>query len=224
MHTTITMPGAVIGYRRDGRPIRLQAGGSEGAPEQPPTGEGGQPPENPPAEQPQAAPPAREETDWKAMARQWERRAKENSKAADDLAKLKQQSMSDQEKAVEQARVEGRTEAAREHGKQLAEAQFDAALARKGLDLGDAADLIDKSRFVNDDGTVDKDAIAKAVAKLAKLTPKTPSSSGGDFGGGNGQGAPPKNLREQIREAEQAGDWKLSRQLKSQLALSQTTQ
>ena len=152
-----------------------------------------------------------------------EKQARTNARAAEELEKLKASQMTETEKAVEAAKAEGRTEAAREHGRVLAEARFEAALARKGVELGPAADLIDKARFVADDGTVDTDAIKKAVDQLAKLAPKAPASSGGDFGGGNGAGTPPKNLREQIREAEAKGDWKLSRQLKSQLALEQSS-
>lgn len=225
MHTTtITTPGAIIGYRRDGRPIRLIAGGSEPPPEQPPTG-GPVQDDSGDGEQPPADPPAQEETDWKAMARKWEKLAKQNSRAAEELAKLKQQHMSEQEKAVEAAKAEGRAEAAREHGRKLADARFEAAVARKGLDLGEAAELIDTSKFVDDNGEVDDQAIKQAVAKLAKvLTPKGPPPASGDFGGGNGQGTPPKNLREQIREAEAKGDWNTARRLKTQLTLQQSTQ
>lgn len=152
-----------------------------------------------------------------------EKQARTNARAAEELEQLKQKSMSDQEKAVQAAKAEGRTEAAREHGRVLAEAKFEAALARKQLDLGDAADLIDVGKFVTDDGTVDQDAIKKAVDKLAKLAPKAPPSSGGDFAGGNGGGAPAKTLKDQIREAEAKGDWKTARQLKSQLVLQQSS-
>lgn len=42
-------------------------------------------------------------TDWKAMARKWEKQAKENKAAADELAKLKEASMSEQELAAKRA-------------------------------------------------------------------------------------------------------------------------
>jgi hypothetical protein len=144
-----------------------------------------------------------------------EKQARTNAKAAEELEKLRASQMTETEKAVAQAKAEGRTEAVREHGRTLAEAKFEAALARKGLDLGPAAELIDKSRFVGDDGTVDQDAIKKAVDQLAKLTPKTPGTSGGDFGGGNGSGTPAKSLDEQIAEAKKAGDWRLVMRLEN---------
>jgi hypothetical protein len=171
------------------------------------------PPENaPPATpaDPPATPPAQEtEVDWKAMARQWEKRAKENSKAADELDRVRKASMSEQEKAVTEAEQRGKTSAAQEYGQRLARAEFKAAVAAKGLDLGEALDLIDTTRFVDETGDVDDAEIKKAVTKLAKIAAsRGPGTSGGDFGGGNGGGAPQKGLDEQIAEAKKAGDWR----------------
>lgn len=44
--------------------------------------------------------PKAEETDWKAQARKWEERAKANKEAAEELEKLKEAQMSEQEKAA----------------------------------------------------------------------------------------------------------------------------
>jgi hypothetical protein len=182
------------------------------------------PPAGPPVPpvQPPAAPsvppvpPATGEPDWKAHAKEWEKRARENSKAAADLAELKKQSMTDQEKAVEAAKAEGRTAAATEYGARLAAAEFRAAVAAAGLDLGEASDLIDKSQFVTDTGDVDDTAIKAAVAKLAKLAPaRGPGRSGGDFGGGPG-GAP--DIDQQIAAAEKARDFRTVIALKRQKA------
>jgi hypothetical protein len=128
-----------------------------------------------------------EETDWKAMARKWEKLAKTNSKATEELEKLKAAAMSEQEKAVAEAKAAGAGEAARTFGSRLAAAELKAAAAAKGVDLSSIGDLIDASRFVGDDGEVDTAAIGKAVEKLAK-TFTGPKRSGGDFGGGNGAG------------------------------------
>jgi hypothetical protein len=130
----------------------------------------------------------------------FEKAAKTNSSAAAELEKLKAQSMSETEKAVAAAKAEGETSAAVKYGQKLARAEFKAAVASKGLDLGEALDLIDTTRFVDEAGDVDEDAIKKAVAKLAKLAPKTPGASGGDFSGGNG-GASGNNRPTSIREA-----------------------
>lgn len=50
-----------------------------------------------------AEPAAEPQTDWKAMARKWEKQAKENKAAADELAKLKEASMTEQEIAAKRA-------------------------------------------------------------------------------------------------------------------------
>jgi type IV secretory pathway VirB10-like protein len=174
-------------------------------------------PENPPVADPQPAPPAptpppndpkppadpAPETDWKAEARKWEKRAKENAGAAEELEKHKAAAMSDAEKAVAAAKAEGRTEALKESGAKLARAEFKAAVAAAGVDLGEALDLIDTSVFVTDKGDVDEDAIKKAVAKFAKLAPKPGAGrSGGDLPGGPGN-APtrPKSLHAAVDKA-----------------------
>ncbi|WP_052479811.1 hypothetical protein [Streptomyces sp. NBRC 110035] len=57
---------------------------------------------------------AGDSTDWKSHARDWEKRAKANAKAAEELEKLKAANMSEQEKAVAAAEKAGRTAAAQE--------------------------------------------------------------------------------------------------------------
>lgn len=205
----------VLGYRRNGAPIYAIAGGSdEGACASagaPPAGDPGTPPATPPA----AAADGDDGTDWKARAREWEKRAKENKGAVDELATLRQQSMSDQEKAVAAAEKTGRTAATAEYATKLAAAHFEAAVARAGLDLGDAADLIDTSRFVAD-GEVDTDAIKAAVKKLAKLAPaRSPGRSGADHGAG---GETPASIDKQIAEATARRDFATVIRLKRQRA------
>lgn len=160
---------------------------SENAPE--PTPAEGTGTENTPPVPP-TDPPAQETTDWKAEARKHERRSKEKDAAVDELAKLKASMQTDTEKAITKAKAEGATEASKTFGTKLAAAEFKAAVAAKGLDLGDALDLIDTTRFVTEQGDVDQDAIKKAVAKLAKLKPSTPAVSGGEFSGAPGEGQP----------------------------------
>ncbi|MGC4906543.1 hypothetical protein ACLQ2J_12555 [Streptomyces cyaneofuscatus] len=141
------------------------------------------------------------EPDWKTESRKWEKRAKDNSDAADELAALKASQMSDQEKAVAEAEKRGRTAAAIEHGKELAAARFEAVATRAGVDLGEAAELIDTARFVDKDGKVDAAAITAAVKKLTKLAPKGAGRSGGDMGGGGGSGDQATSLDKQIEDA-----------------------
>lgn len=51
--------------------------------------------------EPQGEPENADETDWKAEARKWEGRAKENKAAADELEKLREAQKSDEEKRAE---------------------------------------------------------------------------------------------------------------------------
>ncbi|MFI1409407.1 hypothetical protein ACH4Y0_05675 [Streptomyces sp. NPDC020707] len=141
------------------------------------------------------------EPDWKSESRKWESRAKENKDAAEELAALKASQLSDQEKAVSEAEKRGRTAAAIEHGKELATARFEAAATKAGVDLGEAAELIDTARFVDKDGKVNTDAITTAVKKLSKLAPKGAGRSGGDMGGGGGSGDQAASLDKQIEDA-----------------------
>jgi hypothetical protein len=218
-------PGAILGHRRDGRPIYIIAGGSTPAepaapPADPPAGDPAPTPQ-PPAAPPAPAPAGDGDTDWKAMARQWEKRAKENGKAADELEKLRKASMTEQEKAVAEAEAKGRTAAAADYGRKLAAAEMRAAAAAAGVDLSEIADLIDVSRFVGDDGEVDAKAIKAAVAKFSKLSPaKGPGRSGGDHTGGSGDG--PASLDKQIADAEARRAWPEVIRLKRQRA-AQTT-
>lgn len=176
-------------------------------PAAPPAGEPATPPATPPA-------PAGDGTDWKAMARQWEQRAKENKTAAEELAALKASQMSEQERAVSEAEARGRTAAAAEYGKELATARFEAAAARVGVQLGEAAALIDMGRFVGDDGKPDASAIDAAVKQLAALAPQSAGRSGGDMSAGTGD--QPPSLEKRIAEAEAAGDTRTVLALKTQ--------
>jgi len=164
--------------------------------------------------QPEPEAPQAEETDWKALARQWEKRAKANSKASEELEALRKQSMTEQEKAVAAARVEGQAEAAKSFGKRLAAAELKSAVKDKGIDLSEVEEFLKVDHFVDENGEVDAKAIKAAVEKFAKLAPKPAGSSGGDFGGAPGQ--QPASLAAQIRAAEAKGDWATARQLKTQ--------
>lgn len=154
------------------------------------------------------------EIDWKAEARKHEKRAKENAKAAEELAKLKASQMSEQEKAVAAAKAEGMTEATKAAGVKLAAAELKAEAAAKGVDLSAISKYLKADLFVGEDGEVDSKAVKAAVADFAKLAPKPTGSSGGDFGGAPDQ--QPASLAAQIRAAESKGDWATARQLKTQ--------
>lgn len=100
-------------------------------------------------------------------ARKWEDRAKANSAAAKELDALKQQSMTDLEKAVEQARKEAASETTRAFGARLVDAEVKAAAAGSSIDVDALLDGLDRSRFLTDDGEPDTDAIGAWVERIA---------------------------------------------------------
>jgi hypothetical protein len=86
------------------------------------------------------------------------------------IAQLRQGQMTDQERAVAEAREEGRKDAAKTTGLMLAAAEFRALAIGKLADPGkmlDDGDL-NLARFVDDAGNIDKRALARLVERLAQ--------------------------------------------------------
>ena len=147
-------------------------------------------PETPPAatepETPPAATPKAEEkppepkgdgVDWKAEARKHEKEAKA---AKAELDKAVKSQMSDQEKAVAQARDEGKAEATSAAAQRLAGAEIKAALAGV-VPSGELAGLVDDlnlAKYIGEDGEPDVAKIAalrdRYAALTAGATPGTP--------------------------------------------------
>lgn len=113
--------------------------------------------------------PTAELEKWKAQARKHEERAKANAKAAKELEDFKRQTMSETEKAIDEARTAGRREALTEAGSRIAAAEFRAAASgRMGLEqIETLLDGVNLARFVNDDGDVDRSAVSKFVDGIA---------------------------------------------------------
>jgi hypothetical protein len=131
-------------------------------------------------EEPQPPAPA-QEPDWKAEhdklqreARKWEDRAKSNSTAAKELEDLRKQSMTEQEKAVEQAKAEARKEAFGLVGSRLVDAEVKAAVAGRNVNVDALLEGLDRSRFLTDDGEPDTKAITKWVDALVPADPAKP--------------------------------------------------
>lgn len=128
-------------------------------------------------------------------ARKWEERAKANSKAAQELEEFRKQSMTDAEKAVDQARTEARREALTEVGGKVAAAEIRAAASGRMTDdqLSTLLDNVNLSRFVDDDGEVDRPLVATFVDGIAPQptegTPAVPVLDLGQGARGAGQNA-----------------------------------
>ena len=83
------------------------------------------------------------------------------------FARLRQQHMTDHEKALQAARAEGRAEAFKAAGLRVAAAEFRALAAGKLADPATVLEVLDLSRFVGDEGEVDLVGLTALVDKLA---------------------------------------------------------
>lgn len=128
------------------------------------------PPVDPP--KPETAP--EESKDWKAEydrvlaeSRKHEDRAKANSTAAKELEKLRLTAMTDQERAVAEAKAQGLAEGVRSASSKVVEAEVRAAAKGRVADVDALVEVLDPSKFLTDDGEVDRDAINAWVDRFA---------------------------------------------------------
>lgn len=92
--------------------------------------------------------------------------------AQSELERIRSESMSSTEKAIAEAKAQGRKEALSTANDRLVKAEVRAHAAGKLADPGDAAALLgDLSQFVGDDGEPDSRAITKAIDDLVKAKP-----------------------------------------------------
>lgn len=123
---------------------------------------------------------------WKELARKHEDRAKANAGAAKELEQLRQQSMTDQEKAVAQAvanaTAETRTAVLREVGSTMVDAEVRAAAAGRSVDVDALLDGLDRGRFIGDDGQPDRKLIGSWIDRVAPSA--SPPSGFPDLGQG----------------------------------------
>ena len=112
-------------------------------------------------------------TDWKAEARKWEQRAKDNNSKANEYEKQRKAAMTEAERKEVEAEERGRTAAITEFGKRLATAEIRAAAADAGANIAGVFDYLDLSRFVGDDGEPDAKAIKAFVEAQPRLDDNT---------------------------------------------------
>jgi hypothetical protein len=148
--------------------------------------EGDKPPEPPEGDKPPEKKPADQIKDLESALAE-ERKLKREAESK--LSKLEKEHMSETEKAIAQAKDEGRQEAVIAAGRRLAAAEFKAQAAGKIADPAAALELFDLSKFVGSDGEPDSAAIARLVERLtpamAPPAPKVPAGPRGD-GSDNG--------------------------------------
>lgn len=104
--------------------------------------------------------------------------------AENELRKVREASMSEQEKAVAEAEARGRTAAMADAGKRLALAEIRAAAAGtvEADTLAGFLEYADMARFVGDNGEPDTKAIAAAVKRLGGSRGAAPDFDGGARG------------------------------------------
>ncbi|MEU3825221.1 hypothetical protein AB0F36_07835 [Streptomyces sp. NPDC029080] len=101
---------------------------------------------------------------WKSLSRTNEQRWKDASAERDQL---KTAGMTDAEKAVEAAKAQARSAALAEYGTRLADAELRAQAAKAGVELP-AAEFLNLSKFLGEDGSVNADLIGNFVSSLPK--------------------------------------------------------
>jgi hypothetical protein len=84
--------------------------------------------------------------------------------------------MDDHQKAIDEARTEGRAEAMRAQGLKVAAAEFRALAAGRFADPAAAAAAVNLAQYVDEEGEVDSAELAKAVDALAAAV--APHSNG----------------------------------------------
>lgn len=107
-------------------------------------------------------------------------------KKAAEFDKLAEQQKTEAEKAVEAARLEGRSEALSAANDRLLRAEVKAAAAGKLSDPADAVRMLDLSSFkVGDDGEIDSGAIGAAIEDLVRSKPYLAAQPQGFQGSGD---------------------------------------
>lgn len=125
---------------------------------------------------------------WKSLARKHEK-AEKAAKA--ELDKLRAASMSEQEKAVAEARAEGRAEAAKSANERLLRAEVRSLAAPILADPDDAVHLLDLSGYEPDEsGEYDRKAIQSDLNALVKNKPYLGTQPGSGSGEGGPRGRP----------------------------------
>lgn len=141
--------------------------------------------------------------------KKWEQRAK---KADEDADAARRAAMSDQERAVEEARNAGKAAAASEFGQRVAAAELRAALTGLVPDPTAIVEDLNLAKFVNEDGTVNTDEVARVRSTYEGVKPTFQGSA--DAGAQGGTVTEP-TLEEQIAAAQKDGNLRLVMQLQN---------
>lgn len=141
--------------------------------------------------------------DWQAEyeklqrnSRKWEERAKANADAAKELDALRQQSMTDLEKAVDEARKSTRAEVLTEVGRERVVDLIRATATGRVADVDALLDVVDAGRFLDEEGQPNREGITAwldRVAPAAEAIEQTGHPAPLDLGQG-ARGGQPKDM------------------------------
>lgn len=202
-------------------------GGTGGAEGEKPAAEKGEPK---PEEKPEADPPGAEhlgDPGKKALETMKGERNQYKAEAADWKSKFDALTAQVQGKEAEHAakleRERVQAEALGKANERILKAEIRAAAAGKLADPTDALLYVDLASFeVGDNGDVDQAAITAAIDGLVTNKPYLAAQGGARFQGSADGGArnesPGKSMKDQIAEAEKAGDFTRAIRLRQQLA------
>ncbi|GAA3537215.1 hypothetical protein GCM10022419_016330 [Nonomuraea rosea] len=109
--------------------------------------------------------------DWEAEAKKWQHFSKKHEanwkKASEELDRLNQANMTDAERAIADAKEQGRLEALASVTAERVQDKLEAAAAKAGVDLAPLLSHIDISKFAAEDGGVNQTAIGDFVTQLS---------------------------------------------------------
>lgn len=135
------------------------------------------------------AEPDKESADyWKRLKRETDQR---NKRLTRELEQLRRESMSEQERAVAEAKDQGKTEAMAEYAGRLVEVEIRSAAVGRPLNVDALLANVDRTKFLGDDGDVDRDAIKSWLDELSppQESPRIPDLGQG-VRGVNGNQSP----------------------------------
>jgi hypothetical protein len=154
----------------------------------------GEAPPAPPAADPPAdkAPTAE---DVRALTDALANERKRREQTQGELDELRKAAMSDNEKAIAEAKAAGRAEAMTEVNARLLAAEVRAVAADRLADASDAVRLLDLDDLANTDGTPNEKAIVAALDKLVEAKPYLAKAVPA-AGGGPPASRPPQGARD----------------------------
>lgn len=119
------------------------------------------------------------------------REAEKQAKAATaELQKLQDANMNEVDRALAAAKAEGRTEALREAGVRLVDAEVRASATGRGVDTDALLEGLDRIKFLDAEGDPDRDAIQAWVDRVAPLGEERTKDGFPDLGQGTRSTAP----------------------------------